>query len=176
MNGTGFNVTGELAALKRYALALTRDETEAEDLVHDAVLRAYEGRRSFRPDGDLKRWLFSVLHNTFISTRRSRRAQQKRIDTAADLAETETRAPQEASLRLIQIRAAFAALPDEQREVLHLVAIEGMAYGEAAEVLGVPLGTLMSRLGRARAALRAFEAGETNVVSLKLVRGGDDEK
>lgn len=176
MSGTAFNVTGQLPALKRYARALTRDETEAEDLVHDTVLRAYEGRGSFRPDGDLKRWLFSVLHNTFVSTRRSRRAHQRRIDGVAEITETETQASQEASLRLSQIRVAFAALPAEQREVLHLVAIEGMAYGEAADVLGVPLGTLMSRLGRARAALRAFEAGSTNVVSLKLVRGGDDEK
>jgi RNA polymerase sigma-70 factor, ECF subfamily len=176
MSGTDFNVTGQLPALKRYARALTRDETEAEDLVHDTVLRAYEGRGSFRPDGDLKRWLFSVLHNAFVSSRRSRRADQRRIDVAAEISETETRASQEAALRLAQIRTAFAALPSEQREVLHLVAIEGMAYGEAAEVLGVPLGTLMSRLGRARAALRAFEAGESNVVSLKLVRGSDDEK
>jgi RNA polymerase sigma-70 factor (ECF subfamily) len=175
MSGTTFNVTGQLPALKRYAQALTRDETEAEDLVHDTVLRAYEGRASFRPDGDLKRWLFSVLHNTFVSTRRSRRADQRRIDGVAEITETETQASQEASLRLAQIRTAFAALPPEQREVLHLVAIEGMAYGEAADVLGVPLGTLMSRLGRARASLRAFEAGATNVVSLKIVRGGDDE-
>src|ERR1044071_9949936 len=107
MNGTGFNVTGQLPALKRYARALTRDETEAEDLVHDTVLRAYEGRASFRPDGDLKRWLFSVLHNSFVSSRRSRRAQQLRIDGAAELAETETQASQEASLRLSQIRTAF---------------------------------------------------------------------
>ncbi|BCJ91568.1 DNA-directed RNA polymerase sigma-70 factor [Terrihabitans soli] len=176
MSGKGFNVTGQLPALKRYARALTRDETEAEDLVHDTVLRAYEGRGSFRRDGDLKRWLFSVLHNTFVSGRRSARAQQKRHDSVAELTEMQTGASQEASLRLNQIRAAFSALPGEQREVLHLVAIEGLAYGEAAEILGVPLGTLMSRLGRARAALRAFEAGETNVVSLKLVRGGDGEK
>jgi len=174
-DATKFNVTGQLPALKRYARSLTRDESEAEDLVHDAVVRAYEGRDSFRTDGDLKSWLFSVLHNSFVSGMRSRKAQRARLDRAAELADTEIRPEQEDRLRLAQISAAFLTLPVEQREALHLVAIDGMSYGEAAQVLGVPIGTLMSRLGRARSALRALE-GETNVVSLKLVRGRDDKR
>ena len=174
-DATKFNVTDQLPALKRYARSLTRDETEAEDLVHDAVVRAYEGRDSFQPGGDLKSWLFSVLHNSFVSGLRSRKAQRIRLDRAAELTESEVRPEQEDRLRLAQISAAFLTLSVEQREALHLVAIEGMAYGEAAQVLDVPIGTLMSRLGRARSALRALE-GETNVVSLKLVRGRDDKR
>jgi RNA polymerase sigma-70 factor (ECF subfamily) len=179
-DATKFNVTEQLPALKRYARSLTRDETEAEDLVHDAVVRAYEGRDSFRPDGDLKSWLFSVLHNSFVSGLRSRKAHSARLDRAAELTEREVRPEQEDRLRLAQIGAAFMTLSVEQREALHLVAVEGMAYGEAAEVLGVPVGTLMSRLGRARSALRAHE-GETNVVPMKLVhpkivRGRDDKR
>jgi len=175
-NATKFNVTEQLPALRRYARALTRNEAEADDLVHDAVVRAYENRASFRPDGDLKSWLFSILHNTFVSGIRSSRAHAARIDRVADLTETEIGPEQETSLRLAQVRAAFLRLPDEQREAIHLVAIEGMAYGEAAQVLGIPVGTLMSRLGRARTALREMESGTSNVVPLKIVRGRDDNR
>ena len=175
-DATRFNVTGQLAALKRYAWSLTRDEHEAEDLVHDALVRAYEGRHTFRPDGDLKSWLFSILHNAFINNLRSRKAHATRLDRVAELAEPHAAPDQEPRLRLSQIRNAFLSLPDEQREVLHLVAIEGMAYGEAAAALGIPVGTLMSRLGRARSALRALEGEPGNVVSLRLVGGRDDER
>ncbi len=171
-----FNVAGELGALKRYAWSLTRDEHEAEDLVHDTLVRAYEGRASFKADGDLKTWLFSVLHNTFISKVRSRRAYDARLGHVAELADTQVEPEQEARLRLAQIRTAFMALPADQREVLHLVAIEGMAYQEAAATLSIPLGTLMSRLGRARAALRALESADAKVVPLRLVGGSDDER
>ncbi len=176
-DATRFNVTGQLPALKRYAMSLTRNEAEADDLVHDAVVRAYENRSSFRPDGDLRSWLFSILHNAFVSGVRSNRADAVRIGRVAEITETEIGPEQETSLRLAQVRAAFMRLPDEQREVLHLVAIEGMAYGEAAQVLGIPLGTLMSRLGRARTALRDMESGSiSNVVPLKIVRARDDKR
>jgi RNA polymerase sigma-70 factor (ECF subfamily) len=97
-------------------------------------VRAYEGRGTFRPDGDLKSWLFSILHNSFVSGMRSRKAQRVRLDRAAELADSEIRPEQEDRLRLAQISAAFLTLSVEQREALHLVAIEGMAYGEAAQV------------------------------------------
>lgn len=168
-----FDVAGQLPALKRYARALTRDEADADDLVQDTLVRAYEGRATFRPDADLKRWLFSILHNAFVSGLRRDRAYAARLDRAAELADTEAPPDQEARLRLAQVRAAFFALPDEQREALHLVAIEGLAYGEAASVLGIPIGTLMSRLGRARAALREIEGG-SNIVPMKRNRGWND--
>jgi RNA polymerase sigma-70 factor (ECF subfamily) len=174
-DATRFDVTGHLPALRRYARALTRDETEAEDLVHDAIVRAFEGRATFETGGNLKSWLFSVLHNAFVSGVRSRNARRARHDRASEIAETQYPPEQEPRLRLAQIRSAFLTLPAEQREALHLVAIEGMAYGEAAGVLGVPIGTLMSRLGRARAALRAFEDNQSNIVPLKLVRGRDEQ-
>ena len=169
-----FNVTSQLPALKRYARSLTRNEAEAEDLVHDTVVLAYEGRDSFRPDGDLRRWLFAVLHNAFVSRTRRRRSDQARLDRVAEIQDPEFPPEQEARVRLSQVRSAFLGLPAEQREVLHLVAIEGVAYGDAAQILNIPVGTLMSRLGRARAALRDLEAGDAGkVVPLKLVRGRD---
>lgn len=120
----------------------------------------------------MKGWLFAILRNVFIDRRRSRQSQARREAAVAAHAEVMVDAPQEAALRLSQLREAFFLLPDDQREALSLVALEGLTYAEAAQLTGVPLGTLMSRIGRARAALRAFEAGE-NPAALKLVGGRD---
>jgi RNA polymerase sigma-70 factor (ECF subfamily) len=153
------DVLAQLPPLRRYARALTRDEAAAEDLVHDCLVRAYERRSTFRAGGNLRTWLLSILHNTFIDARRRRAAEERREADASGLLETWLPPGQEGAVRLQQIGRAFWDLPQEQRAVLHLVAIEGMAYQEAADALGIPLGTLMSRLGRARAALRSFEEG-----------------
>jgi RNA polymerase sigma-70 factor (ECF subfamily) len=177
-----FNVIGQLAALRRYARSLTRDEADAEDLVHDTLVRAYERRQTFRPDRGLKAWLLSVLHNAFIDGVRKRHAEGHRLARAAEITPRESPPAQDHAVRLAQVRQAFMALPDEQRAALHLVALEGLSYQEAAGALGIPLGTLMSRLGRARAALRAMD--EPSAVSpeqpaarpshLRVVGGSDD--
>ena len=153
----GDDVIGQLGPLRRYARALTRDETQAEDLVHDALVRAYERRSTFRLGGNLRTWLLSILHNTFIDGQRKQAAELRRDAEMARLTDKIVPPPQESSVRLAQIRQAFDALPEDQRAVLHLVAIEGLPYQDAAAALRIPIGTLMSRLGRARTALRAFE-------------------
>jgi RNA polymerase sigma factor (sigma-70 family) len=160
MNDTKrMDIVGLLGPLRRYARALTRDETQADDLVQDTLVRAYEGCTSFRTSGNLRGWLLSILHNTFIDGRRCHAAEARRAEQIGAIIETATPAEQESRVRLQQVQVAFMSLPDEQRAALHLVAIEGLSYQEAAATLGIPVGTLMSRLGRARAALRAFEAG-----------------
>ncbi len=166
-----FDIMAQLGSLRRYARALTRNDADVEDLVQDALLRAHERRDSFRKGADLRLWLMSILHNAFIDSYRARRAEQRRESAAARLAPRSMAATQDDVVRLAQIRAAFFRLPDDQRAALHLVAIEGMSYPEAAAILGVPQGTLMSRIARARAALRAFEEGGPH---LKLVGGRDD--
>jgi RNA polymerase sigma-70 factor (ECF subfamily) len=153
------DVIGLLGPLRRYARSLAQDESQAEDLVQDALVRAYERRSSFRPGGNLRGWLLSILHNTFIDHRRRQVAEFRRLEQAAAVAETTAPPDQESRVRLQQVQAAFVSLPDEQRAALHLVAIEGLSYQEAANALKIPVGTLMSRLGRARATLRGFEAG-----------------
>ncbi|WP_114771589.1 sigma-70 family RNA polymerase sigma factor [Microvirga subterranea] len=158
-DGKRMDVIGLLGPLRRYARSLTRDESQAEDLVQDALVRAYERRGTFRPDGNLRGWLLSILHNTFIDDRRRHAAEARRTQHLAEQIEASAPADQEARVRLQQVQQAFLGLPDEQRAALHLVAIEGLSYQEAAATLDIPIGTLMSRLGRARAALRAFEAG-----------------
>lgn len=174
------DVIGLLGPLRRYARSLTRDETQAEDLVQDTVVRAYEGRSSFRSGGNLRGWLLSILHNTFIDDRRRQASEFRRLEHAAAFVDTEAPPEQESRVRLQQVQAAFMSLPDEQRAALHLVAIEGLSYQEAANALKIPVGTLMSRLGRARAALRGFEAGtdraqpsEAKRPSLRIVGGSD---
>jgi RNA polymerase sigma factor (sigma-70 family) len=173
-------VIGMLGPLRRYARSLTRDESEAEDLVQDALVRAYEGRGSFRSGGNLRGWLLSILHNTFIDNRRRHVAEVRRLEQAAAFVDTVAPPEQESWVRLQQVRAAFMSLPDEQRAALHLVAVEGLSYQEAANALKIPIGTLMSRLGRARAALRGFESGtevsqpsQSKRPSLRIIGGSD---
>jgi RNA polymerase sigma-70 factor, ECF subfamily len=174
-----FDVTAQLPALKRYALMLTRDESRAEDLVQDTLLRAYESRHTFRAEGNLRSWLFSILHNAFINDVKRNRADATRLDRYAEIAQGEQGEPeQESRVRLAQIQQAFMTLHEDQRTVLYLVAVEGMSYQEAAETLGIPVGTLMSRLGRARQALRAVEnneqaAGDAPAAAFRIVGGTD---
>lgn len=177
-----FDVTGELRALRRYGLTLTRDAAQAEDLVHETLLRAYEKRGAFKSEKALRPWLLSILHNCFIDGIRRERANKLKLTRAAEMADSHTLPSQEHRVRLAQLRQTFMSLPEEQRAALHLVAMEDLSYQEAAATLGIPVGTLMSRLGRARAALRALEDHLESSAErqkprpghLKIVGGTDD--
>lgn len=168
-----FDVIGQLSALRRYARALARDASDAEDLVHDALVRAYERRATFRPGASLRNWLIAIVHNTHIDRLRARMASERRDRSAVLEAEPAMPAPQEHAVRLRQVREAFMALPEEQREALHLVCVEDLSYPEAAQALGIPVGTLMSRISRGRARLRAFEDEPQNASHLKIVGGSE---
>jgi RNA polymerase sigma-70 factor (ECF subfamily) len=115
------------------------------------------------------------VHNIIIDRMRSRRSEAARIEQAGLVADQSMPASQDHSVRLSQVREAFLSLPEEQRSALHLVAIEGLSYQQAAEVIGVPLGTLMSRIGRARAALREMEEGVPPKTRPHLKIVGDDQ-
>lgn len=163
------DVLDELPALRRYALSLTRNAVDAEDLVHDALVRAIERSATFRPDGNLRGWLLSILHNLHVDRRRSGASAAGRDQEFAARMADNLPPNQFDNLRLAQVRRAFDLLPDPQREAMHLVTIEGLSYDEAAAVLGVPAGTVMSRIARGREALRNWESGP----QLKLVKGGE---
>lgn len=171
-----FDVLGQLGSLRRYARSLVRNTDEAEDLVHDALVRAYERKSTFRRGANLRTWLLSILHNAHIDRLRKNRSLTRRHDEAAAEMEPSMAAEQDHAVRLKQIRNAFYSLPDEQREALHLVAIEDLSYQEAALALGIPVGTLMSRISRARAHLREFENASPALSHLKLVKGNDHDK
>ena len=140
-------------ALRRYARALTRNVDLADDLVQDCLERAISRRGLFRPTGPVRAWLFTILLNLHRNSLRTagRRGETVHLDSVA---EPSTPAPQPGHIALAEMARAIDTLPLEQKEALLLIALEGLAYAEAASILKIPLGTLMSRLGRARAALR----------------------
>lgn len=142
-------------ALRRYARALTRSADLADDLVQDCLERAISRRGLFRPTGPVRAWLFTILLNLHRNALRSslRRGQIVDIDLVP---EPSTPATQPGHIALAEMARAIDTLPLEQKEALLLVALEGLAYKEAADILNIPLGTLMSRIGRARAALRVL--------------------
>jgi RNA polymerase sigma-70 factor, ECF subfamily len=179
MARSSFNVTDQVQALRRYARSLARDEWDAEDLVQQTLMQAYSKRSLFRAGGNMRTWLFSILHNTFVSERRRSAAEQRRVSEGREFLERHSAPAQEHSVHLRQLRAAFQELPEEQRSALYLVAIEGLSYQEAAASLGVPVGTLMSRVSRARASLRELDqAGSTarpgQTAPFRIVGGSDE--
>ena len=146
--------------LRRYARVLTRDVARADDLVQDTLTRAIERQELFRqrtrPD-DLRAWLFTIMHNLFVSDLRRDAGAALRDDDA----ETgQIPAPATDPDLRKDLAAGFARLAVEHREVLMLVAVEGLSYADAAATLHVPIGTVMSRLSRARLRLAQFLAGE----------------
>ncbi|MDL2401812.1 sigma-70 family RNA polymerase sigma factor [Rhizobium mayense] len=173
--GRTFDVLGQLGSLRRYARSLVRNADEAEDLVHDALVKAYERKSSFRRGANLRTWLLSILHNAHIDRLRQARSLNRRHEEAAAEFDQSLPASQDHAVRLKQVRDAFFNLPEEQREALHLVAIEDLSYQEAAFALGIPVGTLMSRIARARASLRNFEETSRAGSHLRLIEGGGNE-
>ena len=170
-----FNLRSQLSAqvrsLRRYALALVRNRDDADDLVQETLLRAIGGARMFRPDADLRSWLFGILHNVHVSARRREQVRARAASSIETLARSDLPADQIGHIELRRTMEAFARLSDDQRQVLTLVAVEGMSYREAAEMLGIPIGTLMSRLARARDALRSnLGHGERDPFPLRVVK------
>jgi len=148
--------------MRRYARALTRDEHAADDVVQDAILKALEKRHTFRPDGSRRGWLLAIVHNIFVSARRREEARVRRDTRFATLLTDRIEPDQEHSACLQQVARAFASLPEHHRAILHLIAVEGQSYQEAALILDVPIGTVMSRLSRARNALRRLQGVDAN--------------
>ena len=157
-----FDLLPHLPLLERYALVLTRDRDQARDLVQQTLVRALGAAATWRVGSDPRPWLLSILHNLHVSQARHEQVRRRHAETlAAELAATSPvagPAPQDAQVELGQTLEAMLGLPEEQREILILSAVEGLTYLDIAQVLGVPLGTVMSRLSRARAALRAVLA------------------
>jgi len=143
----------QIPRLRRYARALTRDAIRADDLVQSSLVRAIAKQHLWEEGTNLRAWLFTIMHNQHVNHVRSSIREGVTVDledapamTAEPVATTR--------LELRDLERALAKLPTEQREVILLVGLEGMAYEEVAEVLGVPVGTVRSRLSRGRDAVR----------------------
>lgn len=169
-------IVDHLPRLRRYARALTGDSNASEDLVQDTVERALAHISLFRPGSRLDAWLLSVMHNLYISQvrRQSLLPPESNADDLLD--ELPVRGTQTDALEVRDLDRALALLPPAQREVLLLISLEEFSYVEAAHILDVPVGTVMSRLARAREKLRAILAGHTQpsgvpaVAHLKVVK------
>jgi RNA polymerase sigma-70 factor (ECF subfamily) len=154
MDGFADLLEHEIPRLRRYARALTRDATRADDLVQSCLIRALEKSHLWQPGTDLRAWLFTILHNQHVND--VRRAVREGINVPVEDVAPVLTVPstQGASLQLRDLDRAMARLPEEQRQVLLLVGLEGMRYEEVAIVLDVPVGTVRSRLSRGRDMLR----------------------
>lgn len=166
------DLVAAIPRLRRYARVLTGEASRADDLVQDTLARAWEKRALWQAGTDLRAWLFTVMHNLFVNQRALARRDAANIPLDAMSAPGEAwqlavRPSQQAHVELHEVLAQLNALPDDQREVLILAAVEEMKYGEIAQVLDIPIGTVMSRLSRAREKLRRIVA---DPVPLKIVR------
>lgn len=168
MHDDNSQIVACIPRLRRYARALVGDRAEADDLVQDTLERAWSKFTLWRRTSDVRAWLFSIMHNLHIDqVRRPRLATEALANEALDVS---VRGEQEDALAVRDIDAALRLLPDEQREVLLLVAIEQLTYDEVAKTLGIPVGTVMSRLSRGREKLRAVMEGRAVVSPLRVVK------
>ena len=154
MQEFGRLVEGQIPRLRRYARALTRDVTRADDLVQSCLVRAVAKQHLWEPGTDLRAWLFTILHNQHVNDvrRSAREGANVAIEDVAPMLSTQSNAFDSVQLR--DLEKAIAKLPPEQRQVILLVGLEGMPYEHVASILRVPIGTVRSRLSRGRDNLR----------------------
>jgi RNA polymerase sigma-70 factor (ECF subfamily) len=171
-------IEGHIPGLRRFASALLRGDRErADDLVQDCLERALSRWHLRRPEGDLRGWLYTILYNRFLSEqqRQKRRGAHDALTEAIEADLPQIGGGQDEALQHRDLLRAFAALPEEQRSVLLLVGVEALSYDAASRVLGVPIGTVMSRLSRGRERLRQIlnrdSSGEDSTERGKALRG-----
>jgi RNA polymerase sigma-70 factor (ECF subfamily) len=143
-----------IPSLRRYARGLTADLDRADDLVQDTLERAWRRFSMWHQRGEIRAWMFGIMHNQFVDRLRAQRSRPE-LPAGNDLPDASDRATQTDRLELRDLDRALQLLVPEQREVLLLVGVEELSYAEIARAVGVPIGTVMSRLSRARARLRA---------------------
>lgn len=158
----------ELPRLRRYARAMVGNRAAADDLVQDTLERAWSRVSQWRVGSDLRAWLFGIMHNLRVD--QLRRPGLNALPMGEEEFEVPIRATQTDHLELSDLELALARLPEEQRAVLLLVALEEMSYEEVARALEIPLGTVMSRLSRGRERLRLILDGGQPVANLRVVR------
>ena len=148
-----------MPAVRGFARTFERNGPRADDLVQETMVKAWANREKFQPGTNVKAWLFTILRNAYISQVRKRRREVEDADGALTGSLSEA-GRQQGHMALLDLRAALAELPDDQREALLLVGASGFSYDEAGEIVGVAAGTIKSRVSRARARLAEL-MGET---------------
>lgn len=162
-------IVSHIPTLRRYARALTRDYTAADDLVQDTLERAWKRLYLWRPGSNLRAWLFTIMHNVHMNQVKAQKSRVNRLaeDELFDLPVTAT---QENRLELRDLLKALGQLSEEQRAVVLLIGLEQMSYEEAAKVLSVPVGTVMSRLSRGREQLRTLMNRGSTTAQLQRIK------
>ena len=155
--------------LRRYARGLTSDGARADDLVQDTLERAWSKFSLWQRRGEVRAWMFGIMHNLFIDRARQQRGNLEE-SVGDELPDVPERATQSDRLELRDLDRLLQRLPAEQREVLLLVGVEELSYQEVAAVVGVPIGTVMSRLSRARGRLRAELQGRSVQTRIQRVK------
>ena len=163
----GQRIVELIPRLRRYARALVGDRARADDLVQDTLERALVKFHLWRRGSDLRAWLFTVMHNVHVNQVRASRDHAMLDDDGDEMAVAPT---QGAALEIRDLERALALIPSEQREVLLLIALEDMSYAEVANALGIPIGTVMSRLSRARERQRGMMYGGAVNAKLQVVK------
>ena len=171
MPGALASIEACIPALRRYARVLLHGSQDADDLVHDTLLRALDKLSARHDDAEVRPWLFAIMHNLFISQLRRARARPagEPLDETHE-ASMSIRPDQESSLLWRDLLRGLNQLPVEQRAVILLVSVEDLSYAEAASVLGIPVGTVMSRLARGRERLRQMIDEEAVRPALRRVK------
>ncbi len=164
------DLSTHIPRLRRYARALTGERSLADDLVQDTLERGLARFTLWRRSGRLESWLLSIMHNIFVNQLKARASRPRETELDELLVEPAVRAGQSDRLEVRDLDAALDRLPPEQREVLLLVTLEELSYEETARILDIPVGTVMSRLSRARDRLRQLLDGSVPTVALKVVK------
>ncbi len=170
-----------ISRLRRYALVLTGNPARGDDLVQDTLARAWDKRSYWRPGSDLRAWLFTIMHNIFVNQLAA--ARRDAANVSLDAEDENGMALQVSGdddptkrIELREVMQQVRRLPAEQREVLMLVAVEGMRYEEVATTLAIPVGTVMSRLSRARDKLKRMELQQPPALEAAGERGGQVDR
>lgn len=169
MNDYEHLIEQQIPRLRRYARALTGERVVADDLVQDTLERAWSKLHLWRRGSDLRAWLFTIMHNVYVNQLRSRAAHPL-VPLDEDDMNLPQRAMQTDMLEIRDLDVALRKLSDEQREVLLLIALEQFSYEETAKALGIPIGTVMSRLSRARERLRRIMGGPADTATLRVIK------
>lgn len=149
-------IVDQIPHLRRYARALVGDRSQADDLVQDCLERAWSRIHLWTVGTNIRAWLFTILHNLHLNAARKRRNTPGLVSLEAESGEPPVRPMQEDGLEILGTWQAFSRLPEPQRAAILLITLEEMSYQEAAAVLGIPVGTLMSRIHRGRERLRVL--------------------
>ncbi len=156
-------LVNEMNSLKKFAFKLTRNNHDADDLLQSTVLRALEKKHLFQIDTDLFKWSSKIMYNLFVSDYRRKTRFETQYDPESYIERLSVAAPQEVKMELSRVQEAMEEISSDHRDILIMVCVKGMQYSEVSEALQIPVGTVRSRLSRARECLQA---------ALETPRGG----